>query len=356
MFTERATQVAEWLTTPLLPDDYLRYVNPLWSARQPRGRVESVRRETADTTTLLIRPGRGWRTHRAGQFLGLGVEIDGVHHWRTYSISSAPGRPDGRVAVTVTAIAGGLVSNHLAHGVAPGAIVLLAPPDGAFVLPDERPEKLLFVTAGSGITPVMAILRDLADRGERVDVRLVHSAATRDAVIFGAELDGLAERLPELSLHVHLTRDAAAPAPRLTGDALAALCPDWAERETWACGPAGLLDALDEHLTAAGRADALHVERFAVGVAGGGGEGGTVAFSRTGREVDVAGDVSLLDAGEGAGVLMPSGCRMGICHTCVARLCSGQVRDLRTGEVHGAAGDRIQTCVSAPAGPLEIDL
>ena len=138
---------------------------------------------------------------------------------------------------------------------------------------------------------------------------------------------------------------------------LAELVPDLAERETWACGPAGLLELLEEEFDARGIAARLHTERFrpTVVVAG---EGGTVTFARTGTTVEGDGATTILDAAEEAGVLMPSGCRMGICFGCVLPLREGAVRDLRNGEVTTAVpgdGVLVQTCISAAAGPCEID-
>jgi ferredoxin len=133
---------------------------------------------------------------------------------------------------------------------------------------------------------------------------------------------------------------------------------DFAERETWACGPAGLLDSLEQRWDAEGIADRLHLERFRPTVITAG-DGGTVTFNKTGSVVAAEGSQTLLDAGEAAGVLMPSGCRMGICFGCVVPLRQGAVRDLRNGDVTTAtAGDniQIQTCVSAAAGACELDL
>jgi ferredoxin-NADP reductase len=342
-----------WLTTPLLADDYLGLVNPLWSARELRGRVEAVRAETVDSATLVIRPGREWSGHRPGQYVGIGVDIGGVRHWRTYSLTSVPGGVDGCITVTVKAQPGGTVSPHLVHRLSPGTVVRLAQAEGDFVLPDPLPGKLLFLTAGSGITPVMGMLRSLVAAADVQDVVLVHSARTPEDVIFGDELRDLSGRLAGLRLHErHTARD-----ERLTAASLPAVCPDWRERAAWACGPAGLLDDVSAYWELAGLTARLHVERFQPVVAAiVDGEGGRVRFTVSRCDVDADGATPLLVAGERAGALLPSGCRMGICHTCVGRLRSGQVRDLRTGEVHGAEGDLVQTCVSAPAGPVEIDL
>jgi ferredoxin-NADP reductase len=347
----RLGNAAEWLTTPLSPDDYLALVNPLWTAREPRGRIEAVRREAADAATLVIRPGRNWATHTPGQWTRIGVDIQGVRHWRAYSLSSPPGR-DGRVTVTVKAA--GLVSRHLVRRARPGTIVGLARPEGEFVLPDPPPPRLLFLTAGSGITPVRAMLHQLfpgtgPGRGSP-DVVLVHSVPTAADFIFGAELRAMAARSPTLRLHERHTRAQG----RLSPAGLADLCPDWAERPTWACGPAGMLADAEAHW--AGRREPLHVEHFHPATPVTVLDGGRVRFTRSGRECDADGDMPLLVIGEEAGALLPSGCRIGVCRGCVGRLASGQVRDLRTGQVHGEEGDLIQTCVSAAAGSVEIDL
>jgi ferredoxin-NADP reductase len=348
--------IVTWLTTPLLPDDYLGLVNPLWSSRELRGRVEAVQPETADATSLVIRPGRAWAGHQAGQHVRVGVDIDGVLHWRTYSLSSAPEREDGCITITVNAVPDGLVSPHLVRRVAPGVIVRLGQAEGRFVLPPTVPSRLLFLTAGSGITPVAGMLRSLAARGEMPDAVLVHSAPTRADVIFGAELRELAARFPSLRLYERHTRAAGGTSGRFTMGQLPDICPDWSERHVWACGPIGMLDDAERHWRGAGLADRLRVERFRRAVALSGGIGGRVRFGKSRRTADAGGDTPLLVVGEDAGVLMPSGCRMGICFSCVARLKSGRVRDLRTGREHGDEGELIQTCVSAAAGAIEIDL
>ena len=339
----RVAAAARQLTTPLLPEDYLGLINPLWSADELRGRVEAVRFEAPAAATLVIRPGRGWRGHRPGQWVRVGVDVGGVRHWRTFSLSSPP-RQDGRITITVKAARDGTVSPFLVRGMQPGTVIRLGQAEGEFVLPSPVPRRLLFVTAGSGITPVMAMLRQL--RGAS-DVVHVHSDRTVDDVIFGAEI----RRMSGIRLcERHTAADG-----RVKPSDLATLCPDWTERAAWACGPGEMLDDLTAHWAAAGVADRLRVERFRTEL-NDGGEGGRVTFTRSGVEVDAGGGTPLLVAGEDAGALLPSGCRMGICHSCVGRLCSGQVRDLRTGKVHGGEGEVVQTCVSAAAGPVEIEL
>ncbi|MBC7679631.1 MAG: ferredoxin reductase [Pseudorhodobacter sp.] len=333
------TRLVRRLSTPLVPEDYLGLVDPLVGSSSLRARVEAVQREAAGATTLVLQPGPGWTGHRAGQYVRLGVTVNGVLHWRSYSLT-APPRPDGRISVTVGHVPGGRVSPVLA-ATAVGAVLRLSPAAGEFVL--DGSHRLLFVTGGTGLTPVMGMLRELAGRR---DVVVVHSARTRDHVLFADELRALRGiRL----LERHTNADGV-----LTTADLTAAVPDWRDRTAYACGPVGMLDALEGHWSAADLA--LRTERFqSVRLAVPGAVGGTVAFIRSGTTVQVAGGTALLDAGEGAGVLLPSGCRMGICFGCVVPLLDGQVRDVRTGAVHGEPGDLVQTCISAPCGDVNLD-
>jgi ferredoxin-NADP reductase len=233
-----------------------------------------------------------------------------------------------------------------------GTVVGLEQALGEFVLRDPLPAELLFITAGSGITPVMGMLRSKvggpSPSGAALpDMVVVHVARTPQDVIFGAELRELA-RTGVIRLHEWHT----AAAGRPTAARLTAYAPD---RATWACGPGALLDDLEAHFAQTGAARELSVERFRTPLTSAG-AGGRVSFLRSGQVVHADGQTPLLHAGEAAGALLPSGCRMGNCHTCVGRLRAGRVCDLRTGEVHGTPGDMVQTCVSAAAGPVEIDL
>jgi len=341
-----AWRVVELITTPVVPADYLDVVAPLRNASVLRARIEAVRPETRDAVTLVLRPGRGFRRHEPGQYVRLGVDVDGVRLWRAYSVTSAP----GRLSVTVNAVKDGAVSNHLIRNAKRGMLVNLDQPAGEFTLPATRPEKVLFVTAGSGITPVMGILRSALH--ELGDVVLVHSAQEREAVVFGDELRTLAAGGRIRLIERHTRADG-----RITPAELAGLVPDLAERHTWACGPNEMLDDLGAHFAEAGIPQRLHVERFRPTVIATG-DGGKVTFGRSGAVVDAGGSTPLLDAGEAAGVLMPSGCRMGICFSCVLPMTSGAVRDLRDGAITTAVeGDNVlvQTCVSAAAGNCHLD-
>ncbi len=341
-----------------MPADVLDMVNPLRAGADLRGRIVSVHPETADAATIVIRPGKDWDGHIPGQYVRIGIDVDGVRQWRAYSLTHGP-RADKLISITVKAVPHGLVSNHLVHDARPGTLVHLEQAAGEFVLP-AQPRKLLFVTAGSGITPVIGMLRNLypstdegvlhLSRSATYDIVVVHVAPSEPDSIFTADLKALhkAEAISLIARYDDIdgvldVRD------------LAELVPDLGERVTFACGPAGLLDALQDHHDAAGLA--LFTEQFRTAriVAG---EGGTVSFAQTGAVVPADGSTPILDAAEDAGVLMPSGCRMGICYGCVLPLREGAVRDLRNGELTtAAAGDRIliQTCINAAAGDCDID-
>jgi ferredoxin-NADP reductase len=353
-----ARRLAELAATPLVPADYLDVFNPLRRGAELRGRIEEIHPETADAATLVIRPGADWAGHVPGQYVRIGIDVDGVRQWRAYSLTHGP-RADGRISITVKAVPDGKVSNHLVRHTHPGTLVHLEQAAGEFVLPPGG-GKFLFVTAGSGITPVIGMLRNLfpvADSGvvrlprsAGFDITVVHVAPSEPHSIFidnlreldGAGLINLVARYDD----EHGILDVAD---------LAELVPDLDERLTFACGPAGLLDALERHHEERGLKLLTEQFRLANLVVG---EGGTVSFTESGVDVEASGSKPILEEAEDAGVLMPSGCRMGICYSCVLPLREGAVRDLRTGDITTAVegdGVRIQTCINAAAGSCQID-
>lgn len=346
-------RVGSRLTTPLAPDDYLTLVNPLWTTRELRGSVVRVTKETEDAATVVIRPGWGWSyDHHPGQYIGIGVQLNGKFHWRSYSVSSPPERQGKTIAITVRAMPEGFLSEHLVSGLAPGTIIRLALPAGDFVLPNPPPARILFLVGGSGITPVMAMLRTLSRRDTVPDVVLSYSSPNADRMIFRKELVELVEKHPTLSFHERHTDTAG----MLALDDLGDLCSDWREREVWACGPGPMLDAAEEFWEHAGLADRLHLERFSLNFEGDGGEGGTITFQNSGKTAEVDGATTVLEAGESAGVGMPYGCRAGICHTCTLTMISGKVRDLRNGEEFDQPNENIQTCITVPVGACVLNI
>jgi ferredoxin-NADP reductase len=352
----RLLRAARALTTPLLPDDYFGLLSPRWSTREATGRILRVTPEADDAATIVIAPSHAWAPHKPGQYVRVGAEIDGVRHWRAYSITSDPGHPDRLVSITVKRVEAGLMSPWLVRDAWPGTVLFLGEVEGTFGLPDRLPAKLLAISAGSGITPVMSLLRELDRRDAARDVAHLHSARTRERFIFGSMLRDLAARRPGYRLHEQLTGEHG----RLTPADLERRCPDWREREVFLSGPPEMIDAFEAHWLEHGdERSVLHVERFQPVVGTGAavlGSGGSVTFRAQGIEARCDVGVSILVGGEQAGALVPYGCRMGVCHTCVARIRSGCVRDLRTGEVLTGDGQTLRTCVNAPEGPVELEL
>ena len=354
----RLRSLVDAAVTPLDLDDVLDVFHPLRAGAELRGRILSVTAETAHSATLVIKPGRDWAGHVPGQYVRIGGDVDGVRMWRTYALTPGP-RPDRCISITVKAIPDGVVSQHLVHRVRPGQMVQLEQAEGEFTLPQPLPEKLLLVTAGSGITPVIGMLRNLFSKAvpPTADITLVHVNPSESASIFRDELRalGAAGRIALVERYVDQHG-------LLQVDQLDELVPDLPERLTYACGPAGLLDALEEHHATRGLE--LTTERFrpTLSFAAVDGEsGGTVSFT-SGTTLEADGSTPILDAAEQAGVLMPSGCRMGICMGCVLPMRQGAVRDLRNGELTvavpgetGPNGVPIQTCISAAAGECSID-
>jgi ferredoxin-NADP reductase len=351
----RLLRAARALTTPLLPDDYLALLDPRWSTRESTGSVVRIRPETDEAATIVIRPSHAWPGHRPGQYLRLGAEVNGIRHWRAYSITSDPDHPEGLLSVTVKHVQDGRMSPFFTRQAEPGTLVYLGAAEGQFVLPDPLPAKALMISAGSGVTPVASMLRELDRRGALEDVVHLHGTRTAEDFIFGGMLRELARRRPGFRLHEqHSARDG-----RLTATSLDELVPDWRERAAFLSGPRAMIDAFEAHWAAEGIADRLATERFQPVIGTGDaevGSGGTVRFRVTDVEATCGIGVSILVGGEEAGAQLPYGCRMGICHTCVGRLHAGRLRDLRTGELHGDVGQTVRTCVNAPEGHVEIEL
>lgn len=341
--------LARALTTPFDIDDYLELVNPLWSGRGIRARVSEVRRETADAATLVLTPNANWPGHRAGQHVQLGVEIEGVRHQRTFSVSSAPGEP---LTLTIKRNGEGLVSNCVVDQLTPGMIVYLSEPAGDFVLPEPLPGKLLMLAGGSGITPLHAMLRALHKQGWQGDIRLLYYNRDADSAIFDRELRRLADQWPAFTYTPLFT----GRGERFSPAQLAEQVPDYHERDTFLCGPAGLMEQVDDLYRREGLEGWLHQERFSAPERSASADGGRARFALSGGEAVGTGTESVLELAEAAGLQPKHGCRMGICHTCTCRLNSGRLRNLQNGELFEAEGEHVRICIHAPEGDVDLDL
>jgi ferredoxin-NADP reductase len=336
-------------------DRYLELIRPSLTVHDARAEVIAVRRQTTRSATLVLRPNVAWPGFRAGQFVRTGFEIDGVRRTRTYSPASAEGERE--LELTVTVHPDGLVSRHLYDGLTPGSLVHLGSPEGEFVLPDPRPKRLLLISGGSGITPVMSMLRTLCGEGGQAEVTFLHYARTEADWLYQDEVQRLAERHLGLRVHYAATRGER-PAPRLDAAGLAELFEVDAEAHAAVCGPPPLLEAARlAWAELGGREDRLLSETFTPPTLTVSGEAaqGTLRFLDTGSEAEI-GQGTLLEQAEAAGLSPDYGCRMGICHTCTCRKAAGAVRNLRTGEISAEEDEDIQLCISVPAGDVALAL
>ncbi|MEU7145775.1 FAD-binding oxidoreductase [Nocardia sp. NPDC046473] len=365
--------LVQTLTTPHPLDRYLELVRPTLTAREMRAEITQVDRSVPGSVTLTLRPTRQWKGHAAGQYVQIGVVINGVRHARCYSpVDPASGR-SRYIQLTVKAHPDGLVSLFLARNAAPGMVVDLAPAAGAFRLPDLRPDRVLLISGGSGITPVLSMLRTLADEGYPGEVVFLHYAKSPEVVPHRAELDAIARRHQNFRIELrHPWRsdtaraDATAPwvdvalvqsSGYFDYDELERVAPWFADAHTYVCGPQSLMDAVRKIYAAEQLEDRLHTEEFTLSLTPINADDvfGTVSFSASGIAADNNG-APLLEQAESAGLSPAYGCRMGICFSCTAVRRTGCTRNLRTGETDSDPDQPIQLCINAPVGDVDIDI
>ncbi|MEL1264867.1 ferredoxin reductase [Pseudoxanthomonas putridarboris] len=346
------------LVKPDVFDFWAARLNRSWTWERPVARL--VGRETAsrDAVTLLLKPNRHWAGHRAGQHVNLGVEIDGVRVTRSYSLT-APPRADGLLPVTVKAIQGGRVSQYLCHEARPGTVFELGQAFGDMTLPASPKGGYLLLAAGSGITPMMALVRQLAGQGMPVDLALTYWVRRRDEACFLDELRALSARHPRFRFRLMLTRESAGAADegegRIGEAAFAAFADDLAARQVLACGPGGFVESARGLLD--GRAASFQAEAFTLPPVTVVDEGEVdVRLLRSGRTLRVPRGQSLLTALEAQGLKPASGCRMGICNTCACGKSAGTARHLPSGLLAHEPSQALKLCIHSAATDLELDL
>ena len=354
-----ASPLAQAMATPHSVDRYLQALNPRWSVETVHATVTDVVPQTHDMVTLVLKPNWNWAGFAAGQFVQLGIEIDGVCHSRCYSPANSVHRADGHIELCIKAHADGFVTKYLLKNAKVGMHCTLSPAMGEFRLPERRPDRVLLISGGSGITPVLAMLRTLLDEGHRGQITFLHYARSAQDLPYADELATLEDANPNVNV-IRVFTDVPEG-----GDAngffsqvqIAELAPDYADAETFLCGPPGLMDSVSAHWTQIGLSDRLHSERFTLAPArrAEASPSGDVHFSRSERYAANNGD-SLLEQAEAAGLRPQSGCRMGICATCTCRKTAGVVRNLQTGQLSGPGEESIRICISAPEGDVTLDI
>ncbi len=358
--TSRLRRLLKPVVAPAVFDFWASRLNPVWSWERPLARVVARQQASRDAVTLVLQPNRHWGGFQPGQHLNLSVEIDGIRVTRSYSLTGLP-RADGRIAITVKGIEGGKLSRHLCRSAKVGDVFELGPAYGEMVLPKQPEGSWLFLAAGSGITPLMAMTRALAAQGMPVPLTLVYWARARDEFCFLDELRALAAAQPSFQLHVVMTRDLPREADEHEGriseneTLLMSLIGEPEKMQVMACGPGGFVDAARDLYGA--RALSFQAEAFTPPPAVYADTGTVqVRLKKSGRTLELARGQSLLTALEAEGLRPASGCRMGICNTCACGKASGSTRHLHTGELAHEPVSALKLCISSAVSDLEIDL
>jgi ferredoxin-NADP reductase len=325
----------------------------------------------------------------AGQFLTLMLEIDGHPVNRCYTISSPPTRPH-RIAITVKRVIGGQVSNWLHDSVEPGTKIAAMAPLGAFTLARQPADKYLFLSAGSGITPLMSMTRTLYDLGSDADVVFVHSARTPADIVFRHELAAIESVMPNVRV-VHVCENDypserwGGMRGRLSPDMLRTLVPDLHERVTFNCGPVPYMESVsrilgelhydmrsyheesftfDDPAEPGGAPPPEGVEYDDIAISPPAPETDedsvatyAVEFAKSGRTISCRADENVLDAALAAGLRLPSSCSQGMCGTCKVSKLAGEVEMSHNGGIRPReiAANKILVCCSKPLSDLTID-
>lgn len=331
----------------------LRLVHPALALNRVYARVEARRWVAADMLALQLRCNGNARGWQAGQHVQLFLQRDGVRQTRCYSLTQAT--PDGRIELAIKRQPGGRLSNALLDELAVGQVLELGAPSGALHWPvDEAP--VLLVAAGSGITPLLGLLRGALARGFSAPVTLLHQVRRRDQRAFVEQLQDLQARHPNLHLRWAISGDAAEGdewSGRLSAECLAELPGE----HLLACGPSGFVEQLQGWWQAS-RSGSVQLESFSPPAALSTGEARRVrlSFSRSRQQATGTSQQSLLEQAEASGLRPAHGCRQGVCTSCTCTLVTGAVRDMRSGALFAEPGQPIRLCISAPHGDVEIDL
>lgn len=340
----------------------------------------AVRQETHDVKTfVLAAPQARLFRYAPGQFITLELDIGGQAINRCYTLSSTPTRPD-LLSITVKRVPGGAVSNWLHDHLKAGDRLKVLGPSGAFTcfLPAmPAQQKYLFLSAGSGITPLMSMSRAVHDLALDADIAFVHSARTPDDVIFASELALMAQRgNGRFRLGLVCERRGTQPAWAgfngfLNVAVLKNVAPDFLERTVYTCGPAPYMAAVRAMLLGAGFDMAnYHEESFSFESlrpdeesaaaplpAGADAPGHQVSFTRSGNQIVCRGDQFILAAAKAAGMRLPASCTQGLCGTCKTRMVSGQVDMQHAGGIRQREIEQgwILPCCSKPLSDVVLE-
>lgn len=327
-------------------------------------RCVSVVRETHDVKTFTWRFEDGRHLGQvAGQHVTFEVPLEAGTQFRCYTVSSAPRDESATFSITAKEALDGAVSRWLHRRANPGTAVRVAGPSGTFVAPTAR-EPLLLIAGGVGITPLIAMVRywrsTMPDNGP--DVVLVQCVRTPGDVLFHDELIELARGWPSFRVHEVISR--APGGGRLTAASLARLAPDVSQRSVYCCGPEPFMRDVRALLLSMGVPEAkYHEESFRLPTMAkrldpAGVDAFRVIYARAVQEGSCGAEATLLDAARRAGIVIPNGCRVGVCGTCRVRLLAGTVDMTDAGGIaeDEVAAGYVLACCSRPTSDVELDV
>ncbi|NNM51956.1 MAG: 2Fe-2S iron-sulfur cluster binding domain-containing protein [Pseudomonadales bacterium] len=338
-------------------DFALGHFDPLVGVSKTLARVLAIKKESETAVSIELQPNKNWIGFIPGQFVPVRVVINGIVHERCYSLT---GRPHtDTVQITVKRHPGGRVSNWIADHLTVGTIIELGSVAGDFILPSPLPEKMLFIAGGSGITPIYSMIREILNEHPEADIVLGYYSHQATDAIFLKDLQALQTTHPSFYLQLCVTKKTKKSDlvnSRFSDQQLQSYCADSADRATFVCGPAGLIDAVVAHHEAAGLKGMLHKEYFGLPpVVRAADASSEITYLKSKRTLETR-EPTLLQAAEQAGLKPKSGCRMGICNTCSCTKTEGIVRNILTGEIDSGESSRIRLCISEPLSAVTLDM
>lgn len=351
-----------------------------WSDQEPLECLRVVS-ETSDTATFTFRaPSGAWFDYKPGQFLTLDLPVDpgkgaSGNVQRTYTMSSSPSRPQS-VSVTVKAQAGSIGTRWMLDHLRPGMRIKAFGPAGSFTNHGQGADKYLFISAGSGITPMLSMLTYGVDSGLGADIAFVHAARSPADIIRRANLEAMARDLPGMQLR-YVVEDAGQAGTwggyqgRLSGEMLKLMVPDFASRTVFCCGPAPFMRAMREILASLGY-DMVryHEESFsgpeapdpagpaAATITLSEETAAEITFQISGITASCTPGETVLAAAKRSGLNIPSGCTFGLCGTCKIRKTAGEVALNHNGGISDddIAEGWILACCSTPKGTVSVEV
>jgi ferredoxin-NADP reductase len=330
-------------------------------------RLASITQQASDAKTLrfIVSDGRKLNA-RPGQFLTFSFLFDGKKAIRSYSICSSAAR-SGYVEITAKRVRQGCVSVFLNDRASVGMTVEAQGPFGRFCLDEYKHQNVVLLAAGSGITPMMAMLRYMDDLCLDTTATLLYSVRTVSDILFASDLEQLRSRLKNFQYHVLLSQPHAewpGPRGRVSREFIENAVQDIASRDYFLCGPPAFMDASRAILMDLGvKPERILQEsfgNFALKIAQPVPAAETdvvVEFARSGQTCAVSSGQTLLEAAEEHGVGIPSSCRQGQCGTCKTKLLGGTVRmDAEEGlDPESRAQGFVLTCVAHADGDVKLD-